>query len=186
MNLSPQARLCCLNFLRHWWSLVFSSSFNNNSILPTAQVEDPGVTPDLRANPEGSTFRIRCRPDSLITTGPSGSPGPAWNVAGTCLRLTWNTEPGRALSPLTLQGRPRLAPSLLLPSLLPPPTPRSLSPAQHQRLLSTTTGLRLSSARPTPGHEGPAPRPLDLTPSLLLSSLPLGFSSCLTPQGLTP
>lgn len=129
MNLSPQARLCCLNFLRHWWSLVFSSSFNNNSILPIAQVEDPGVTPDLTANPEGSTFRIRCRPDSLITTGPSGSPGPAWNVAGMCLRLTWNTEPGRALSPLTLQGRPRLAPSLLLPSLLPPPPP-AVSP-QH-------------------------------------------------------
>lgn len=152
MNLSPQARLCCLNFLRHWWSLVFSSSFNNNSILPIAQVEDPGVTPDLTANPEGSTFRIRCRPDSLITTGPSGSPGPAWNVARTCLRLTWNTEPCRALSPLTLQGRPRLAPSLLLPSLLPPlHPPQSLpSTAPKAALHHDRTAAVLGSA-----HAGP-------------------------------
>lgn len=184
MNLSPQARLCCLNFLRHWWSLVFSSSFNNNSILPIAQVKDPGVTPDLTANPEGSTFKIRCRPDSLITTGPSGSPGPAWNVARTCLRLTWNTAwPGPVTSYTAGASSLGSVPTAALPA---PLAPRSLSPAQHQRLLSTTTGRRLSSARPTPGHEGPAPCPPDLTPSLLLSSLPLGFSSCLTPQGLTP
>lgn len=182
MNLSPQAPLCCLNLFRHWWSPVFASSFNSNSILPIAQVEDSGVTPDLTANLEGSTFRICCRPDSLITTGPLGPPGPAWNVARTRLHLTWNTEPGRALSPLTRQGRPHWALSLLRRT----PPPPSLSPAQRQRLFSTTTRLRLSSAQPTPGPEGPAPRLPDLTPSLFLSSLPLGCSSCLTLQGLIP
>lgn len=62
--------------------------------------------------------------------------------------------------------------------------PCSFSLAQGQTLPSTATRLHQSSAWPVPGSEGPAPHLSDLIPIPLLSSLPLGGSCPLTPQGL--
>lgn len=56
------------------WTLLpaFPTSLSSNSILPRAQVKNPGVTLDVTANVAGST---RSGVDFLSIAGPPGSPG---------------------------------------------------------------------------------------------------------------
>lgn len=153
---------CCFNLLRHRWSRLLPHLIAT-PIFTGAQVENPGVTPDRKAHPAGSTLKIRYR--TRVLDNP-----PASHLE--------HSEPGPGPCHLLQCRSPSRGPLPLLPS------PPAVSPHTRPKaaLHSHQTVSPLCSAMP--GSEGPAPHLSDLIPTPFLSSLPLDCSSPQTPQDL--